>query len=158
MQGRELRKVSAFLGLGGGGVGAEIFADAFADALAEAFALVGGHAAAASFRGIPETVAAGAMPAETAEEDAAEREQADGFPEGELMPAEERGHQPIPKVKDDQATDECEENDSQKRQWNDEEHFQESSSHVASLRFRKVVVNALQTLAEMQNGVAFARE
>ena len=36
--------------------------------------------------------------------------------------------------------------------------FDESSSHVASLRFREIVVNALEPLAEMQNGVALARE
>jgi len=61
---------SVFLRLGLGGPDAEVFEDA----LAKAVAFFGGHAAAALVFMIEETVAAGAVPAEAAEEDAAEGE------------------------------------------------------------------------------------
>src|SRR5690242_12360904 len=97
------------------------------------------------------------MPAETAEEDAAEGEQAESLPEGEFVPAEERWHEPVPEMQNDFAADEGEEEHSQNRQRSNKHYFEQFSSHVASLRFRKIVVNTLQPLAEMENRVAFAR-
>jgi len=63
-----------------------------ADALAETVALFGGHAAEVSSHAGAESEASAAMPPESAEEDAAEREEAEGLPEGEFVPAEERRH------------------------------------------------------------------
>jgi hypothetical protein len=120
------RIVSWLIGFGVGGA-AEVFADGlaavFADALAEAVAFFGGHAAEAAAHAAIESEASGAMPAETAEEDAAEREQAEGLPEVEFVPAEERGHEPVPEMQNDFTADKGEEEHSEDCQWNDEEHF-----------------------------------
>jgi hypothetical protein len=120
-----------FLGLGSWGADAEMFEHA----LAEAFALFGGHAAAAVVCAIPETVAAGTVPTKSAEEDAAEREESHGLPEGDLPPAEERRQQPVPQVQHDLATDEDKDQHSKNREWNNENQFYQSSGHVESLTF-----------------------
>ena len=108
-----------FFGLGSGWAEAEMFAHA----LAEAFAFFGGHAAAAVVHAIAEAVAAGTVPSETAEEDAAEREESHGLPEGDFAPAEERRQEPIPEVQDDLAANEDKEKHSHNREWNNEKHF-----------------------------------
>ena len=73
----KLETALVFLGLGSGWAEAEMFAHA----LTEAFAFFGGHAAATAVCAIAETVAAGTVPAESAEKDAAESEKAHGLPE-----------------------------------------------------------------------------
>src|SRR5260221_4740047 len=112
------------LGLGRGSLGTEVIVDCLAavvaDALAEAVAFFGGHAAEVSSHAGAESEASAAMPAETAEEDAAEREEAEGLPEGEFVPAEEWRHEPVPEMQDNFATDEGEEEHSEECQWNDE--------------------------------------
>jgi len=108
-----------FFGLGSGWAEAEMFAHA----LAEAFAFFGGHAAAAVVHAIAEAVAAGTVPSETAEEDAAEREESHGLPEGDFAPTEEGRQEPIPEVQDDLAADENKEKHSHNREWNNEKHF-----------------------------------
>ena len=105
-----------FLGLGSRGADAEMFEHA----LAEAFALFRGHAAAAVVHAITETVAAGTVPAESAEEDAAEREEAHGLPKGDLAPAEERRQEPVPEVQHDFAADKNKQQHAQNRQRNDQ--------------------------------------
>jgi len=104
------------LGLGVGRGRAEVFADGLttvvADALAKAVAFFGGHAAEVIAHAIATTVVAGAMPAETAEENAAKREQAESLPEGEHGPADERGQKPVPEVLNDFTADEGEEDHS----------------------------------------------
>jgi hypothetical protein len=117
---------SWLLGFGVGGA-AEVFADGLttvvADALAEAVAFFGGHAAEAAAHAAAEAEASGAMPPETAEENAAKREQAEGLPEVEHGPADKRGQKPVPEVLDDFTADEGEEEHSEECQWNDEKHF-----------------------------------
>jgi hypothetical protein len=106
---------------------AEVIADGLAAVVANAFtemlAFFGGHAAESAAPAAIESEASGAMPAETAEEDPAKREQAEGLPEGEFVPAEQGRHEPVPEVEDDFAADEGEEDHSQDCQWNDEKQF-----------------------------------
>src|SRR6267154_1414575 len=79
-------------------VGGWAEAEAFAHALAELFPLLRGHVVAALPHALAETGAAGTVPSMSAEQDAAQRQEAERLPEGDLAPAKERRQQPIPKV------------------------------------------------------------
>src|SRR5260370_30719385 len=73
-----------------------------APTLPELLAVLGGHALPALVHALfdspPHMGAGRAMAAPSAEEDAAQRQKSQRLPEGDLAPAEERRHQPIPKA------------------------------------------------------------
>src|SRR5713226_2452221 len=73
-----------------------------APTLAELLALLGGHALPALVHALfdspPHIGARRAMAGPSAKEDAAQRQQSQRLPEGDLAPAEERRQQPIPQV------------------------------------------------------------
>src|SRR5438034_1143229 len=66
--------------------------------LAPLFAFFGGHTFPAVAHFETEARAIGAAVAHATEKDAAESQQADGLPEGDCFPAEQRRKQPIPEM------------------------------------------------------------
>jgi hypothetical protein len=79
--------------------GGWVMATASAHALAEALALFRRHVLPATGHAIAE-MGAMAAKAVAAKQDAAERQQSEGLPEGKHPPAEQHGHEPVPQVHD----------------------------------------------------------
>src|SRR5204862_2061541 len=73
--------------------------------LAPLFAFFGGHTFPAVAHFAAEARAIAAAVAHATEKDAAESQQADGLPEGDCFPAEQRRKQPIPEMHYDFAAD-----------------------------------------------------
>src|SRR5271169_6443584 len=73
-------------------------AEAVAHALPELFPLLRGHIPTALFHAPTKTGTTGTVPGTSAEEDAAQREDPQRLPEGNLVPSEERRQQPIPQL------------------------------------------------------------
>src|SRR6266850_7486524 len=117
------------LALGGGWAEAE----AFAHALPESFPLLRGQVVTALIHAPADIGAAGTVQPESAEEDAAQRQKSQRLPEGDLAPAEERRHQPIPQVQHYFAADGDEEQHRQNRQRGNENQSLPSLGHVPSL-------------------------
>jgi hypothetical protein len=82
-----------------------------APALPQSFALLGRHALPSLIHTLLHASAhIGTSPAKTmcAKKDAAQRQNSNGLPEGNLTPAEQHWQQPIPKAHDDFTADEDE--------------------------------------------------
>src|SRR6266850_253483 len=67
-------------------------------ALAELFAFLGSHLSPALHHAAPPKHVWTRPATKPSEKDLAQNQQAEGLPEADCMPAEERGHQPIPKT------------------------------------------------------------
>jgi hypothetical protein len=80
-------------------------AEAFAHPLPESFPLLGGHVFTAAFHATAEIGAAGTVPSKSAEEYAAQHQDPQRLPEGDLAPSEERREKPIPKIQHDFPAD-----------------------------------------------------
>src|SRR5579872_243190 len=97
--------------LGGGGPNVE----AFFHRLPEFFPLLRRHLLATSFPP-PAWAVSMMMASESAEEDPAQRQQAQRLPERQHAPAKEWGQQPVPKMHDDFAADEDKQRNGHNRQ------------------------------------------
>src|SRR5580704_6618543 len=115
------------LALGGGRA-----APTFAHPLPKSFPVLGGHVFTASFHAATEIGATVTVPSQSAKEHAAQHQDSQRLPEGNLSPSKERRQQPIPKVQHDFAAngDKCQH--PQNRQRSNENHFP-FSIHIQSL-------------------------
>jgi len=137
-----------------------------AHALPESFPLFRSHGLPALDRAFvhalgyatAETGATRAVMAKSAEEDAAQQPNSNRLPEGNLAPAEERRKQPVPQAHYDFAADVGKQQNPQNCERSHQQNPFSFASHFSSSRFRKFVEDSLQSLAQMQHRIAFARQ
>ena len=97
---------------------------------------------------------------QASEQNPAESQQSESLPEGNLPPSEQRRQQPVPQMHHHFAANPDEKRDPQRGQQSNPDPFlflMLCSSFLRSF-LRKLVVNALQSFAQMKHRVALARE